>query len=67
MQEKSGETWDYAAIYQFKAFEDSSLEYADNPNVPHEKRPIGLWDTVMQPHETIEDVLERIVEDDADG
>ena len=56
-----------AAIYQFKAFEDSSLEYADNPNVAREERPIGLWDTVMQPHETIEDVLERVAEEDAAG
>jgi hypothetical protein len=53
-----------AAIYQFKAFEDSSLEYADNPSVPHEERPIGLWDTVMQPDETIEDVLERVAKED---
>lgn len=53
-----------AAIYQFKAFEDSSLEYADDPGVPHQERPIGLWDTVMQPDETIEDVLERVAEED---
>ena len=27
---------------------------------PIERKRIGLWDTVMQPDETIEDVLERI-------
>ena len=53
-----------AAIYQFKAFEDSSLEYAHEPGVPFEHRPIGLWDTVMQPDESIEDVLERVAHED---
>lgn len=34
-----------AAIYQFKAFEDASLHYADqDPPGPRDKR-IGLWDT----------------------
>ena len=46
-----------AAIYQFKAFEDSSLEYAEDPSIPHEERPIGLWDRVLQPGQDIEDVL----------
>ncbi|MGE3659552.1 MAG: GIY-YIG nuclease family protein [Mycolicibacterium sp.] len=46
-----------AAIYQFKAFEDASLEYADNPSVPHTERPVGLWDRVLQPGEDIEEVL----------
>lgn len=54
-----------AAIYQFKAFEDASLEYAAEPGAPHERKPIGLWDTVMQPGETIEDVLERVAEEGA--
>lgn len=54
-----------SAIYQFKAFEDSSLEYASEPGVPVERRPIGLWDTVMQPDESIEDVLERVAHSDA--
>lgn len=54
-----------AAIYQFKAFEDSSLEYASEPGVPVERKPIGLWDTVMQPDETIDDVLERVANDDS--
>lgn len=53
-----------AAIYQFKAFEDASLEYAAEPGAKHERKPIGLWDTVMQPDETIEDVLERVAEQD---
>ncbi len=48
-----------AAIYQFKAFEDSSLEYADEPGAPGERRPVGLWDTVLQPGESIEDVIAR--------
>ena len=48
-----------AAIYQFKAFEDSSLEYANEPGMPVEKQPIGLWDTVLQPGESIEEVLAR--------
>jgi hypothetical protein len=52
-----------AAVYQFKAFEDASLEYADEPGTRHERKPIGLWDTVMQPEETIEDVLERVAGD----
>lgn len=36
-----------AAIYQFKAFEDASLHYADaiKPG-PHEER-LGLWDTTV--------------------
>ena len=46
-----------AAIYQFKAFEDASLEYAEQPGTHHEERPIGLWDTVLQPGQSIEDVL----------
>lgn len=46
-----------AAIYQFKAFEDSSLEYADRPGTHHTERPIGLWDTVLQPGQPIEEVL----------
>jgi len=46
-----------AAIYQFKAFEDSSLEYADKPGTHHTERPIGLWDTVLQPGQDIEDVI----------
>lgn len=46
-----------AAIYQFKAFEDASLEYANEPGVPTEERPIGLWDRVLQPGEDIGDVL----------
>lgn len=53
-----------AAIYQFKAFEDASLEYAAEPGAKHERKPIGLWDTVMQPDETIEDVLDRVAEQD---
>lgn len=53
-----------AAIYQFKAFEDASLEYAAEPGAQHERKPIGLWDNVMQPDETIEDVLERVAEQD---
>ena len=52
-----------AAVYQFKAFEDSSLEYANEPGAPVEERPIGLWDTVMRPGETIEDALERVAEE----
>lgn len=54
-----------AAVYQFKAFEDSSLEYAAEPGTPAAERPIGLWDTVMQPDESIEDVLERVADEDA--
>lgn len=46
-----------AAIYQFKAFEDSSLEYAERPGTHPAERPIGLWDTVLQPGQKIEDVL----------
>lgn len=46
-----------AAIYQFKAFEDSSLEYAYEPGTHHTERPIGLWDTVLQPGQPIEEVL----------
>jgi hypothetical protein len=46
-----------SAIYQFKAFEDSSLEYANEPGMVVEKRPIGLWDNVLQPNESLEDVL----------
>lgn len=46
-----------AAIYQFKAFEDASLEYADDPSVAHTERPVGLWDRVLQPGEDIEEVL----------
>jgi T5orf172 domain len=46
-----------AAIYQFKAFEDGSLVYASQPGVPPEDKPIGLWDRVLQPGESIEDVL----------
>jgi hypothetical protein len=46
-----------AAIYQFKAFEDASLEYADDPSVARTERPLGLWDRVLQPGEDIEEVL----------
>lgn len=46
-----------AAIYQFKAFEDKSLEYANNPSEQQKDHPIGLWDTVLQPGEKIEDIL----------
>ncbi|WP_238328801.1 GIY-YIG nuclease family protein [Mycobacterium avium] len=46
-----------AAIYQFKAFENSSLEYADDPKAPTEDRPTGLWDRVLQPGEDIDEVL----------
>ncbi len=49
-----------AAIYQFKAFEDSSLEYAEDPKVPHKDRPIGLWDRVIQPGEDIDEVLAEV-------
>lgn len=56
-----------AAIYQFKAFEDASLEYADEPGTAHDRKPIGLWDTVMQPGETIEDVLERVAEEESES
>lgn len=55
------------AVYQFKAFEDSSLEYANEPGALVKERPIGLWDTVMQPGETIEDVLERVAEEEKDS
>lgn len=48
-----------AAIYQFKAFEDSSLEYPDEPGLLVEEKPVGLWDTVLQPGESIEDVLAK--------
>ena len=53
-----------AAIYQFKAFEDSSLEYASEPGTTVVRKPIGLWDTVMQPDESIDEVLERVASDD---
>lgn len=43
-----------AAIYQFKAFEDSSLEYANEPGALADKKAIGLWDTVLQPGESLE-------------
>lgn len=49
-----------AAIYQFKAFEDSSLEYADKPGTHHVERPIGLWDRVLQPGEDIDEVLAEV-------
>jgi len=49
-----------AAIYQFKAFEDSSLEYADDPKAPHMQQPIGLWDRVLQPGEDIDEVLAEV-------
>jgi hypothetical protein len=48
-----------AAIYQFKAFEDASLEYAHEPGIPVDHKPIGLWDTVLQPGQSIDDVLAR--------
>ncbi|KBZ60669.1 hypothetical protein K875_03616 [Mycobacterium [tuberculosis] TKK-01-0051] len=48
-----------AAIYQFKAFEDSSLEYASERGARVMERPIGLWDTIMRPGESIDDVLVR--------
>jgi hypothetical protein len=36
-----------AAIYQFKAFEDASLHYADEHQPgPHEIR-LGLWDKIV--------------------
>jgi len=38
-----------AAIYQFNAFEDASLEYAEKPGTHPAECPIGLWDTVLQP------------------
>jgi len=49
-----------AAIYQFKAFEDASLEYADEPGAPARERPIGLWDRVLQPGEDIDEVLAEV-------
>ncbi|WP_445159781.1 DEAD/DEAH box helicase [Mycobacterium sp. Dal123C01] len=47
----------HSAIYQFKAFEDSSLQYANEPGAAVEKRPIGLWDKVLQPGELLENAL----------
>jgi len=49
-----------SAIYQFKAFEDSSLEYAEDPKAPQKDRPIGLWDRVLQPGEDIDEVLAEV-------
>ena len=48
---------EHDGIYQFKAFEDASLEYADDPSVARTERPLGLWDRVLQPGEDIEEVL----------
>ncbi len=49
-----------AAVYQFKAFEDASLEYANEPGAPKKERPIGLWDRVLQPGEDIDEVLAEV-------
>jgi hypothetical protein len=46
-----------AAIYQFKAFEDASLRYANDPTTEPEPRPIGLWDRTVPAGTTLEDVL----------
>jgi len=46
-----------AAIYQFKAFEDSSLEYANAPGVQTAVRPIGLWDKTVPAGTTLDEVL----------
>ena len=49
-----------AAIYQFRAFESASLEYAAKPGAPRVERPIGLWDRVLQPGEDIDEVLAEV-------
>jgi hypothetical protein len=49
-----------AAVYQFKAFEDASLEYANEPGAQKKERPIGLWDRVLQPGEDIDEVLAEV-------
>lgn len=46
-----------AAIYQFKAFEDSSLRYANDPTIEPEQRPIGLWDRTVPAGATLKEVL----------
>ncbi len=46
-----------AAIYQFKAFEDSSLEYANAPDEKPAPAKIGLWDKTVPADATLEDVL----------
>lgn len=45
-----------AAIYQFKMFEDSSLEYASNDTKIREAT-IGLWDRTVPAGATLEEVL----------
>lgn len=40
-----------AAIYQFKAFENASLHYADGARPEHVENRIGLWDTSIDASE----------------
>lgn len=43
-----------AAIYQFKAFENASLHYADSDGVGDLHGNIGLWDTVVDADDMLE-------------
>lgn len=47
-----------AAIYQFKAFENASLHYADSDGVGDLHGNIGLWDTVVDADDMLEHAQE---------